>query len=379
MGYKNLVCIMNNRNYGSIISMLYFKPKNIIFIIDGDKESNDHYEQISKFFRINYPDINCSRRCVKKINHNYLGNVLEELNSKDTIISLFGDKTKAILMVYIKARELGLKCVYIDNKDDTILFIDEDKEVSISEIDIDIHDFIGISGGEILQENSKIFDDAKFINMSKFIMNNRREWETFKIIIRNYDITNWEKASLSIVQFMTMKLSHREYSILMMFLKELRNNSLGKISSRNKERITFKFTDNSCKDFTGKVGTWLEVLTYDAIKDLGFIDDAKAGVVFLWDRKEEDIKNEVDVLASYSSKLIYISCKDTSHYDSDTLNELEVYAKKIGGKTVQKILVATKESYKSTTRDRAKEMGISLLIFDKDFCEFKKKLKEIIE
>lgn len=379
MGYKNLVCIMNNRNYGSIISILFFKPENIIFIIGEDEESYEHYEQISKFFTINYPHINCSRRCVKKINNNYLGNVLEEFNSEDTIISLFGDRTKAILMVYIKAQELGLKCVYIDNKDDTMLFIDEDKEVSISEIDIDIHDFIGITGGEILDENSKIFDDPRFINMSKFIMNNRREWETFKRIMRNYNITYWDRARLNIVQFITMKLSHSEYSALIMFLKELRNNSLGKISSRNKERVTFKFMNNSCKDFIGKVGTWLEVLTYDAIKDLGFIDDAKAGVVFLWDRKEEDIKNEVDVLASYSSKLIYISCKDTSHYDSDTLNELEVYAKKIGGKTVKKILVVTKESYKSTTSDRAKEMGISLLIFDKDFHEFKNKLKEIIE
>ncbi|MCM1991978.1 Card1-like endonuclease domain-containing protein [Oceanirhabdus seepicola] len=379
MGYKNLVCIMNNRNYGSIISMLFFKPENIIFIIDEDMESNENYEQISKFFKINYSHINCSRRCVKKINNNYLGNVLKEFNSEDTIISLFGDKPKAVLMVYIKAQELGLKCVYIDNKEDTILFIDEDKEVSISEFDMDIHDFIGITGGEILEENSKIFDDERFINMSKFIMNNRREWEIFKRIKRNYDITNWDRARLNIVQFMTMKLSNREYSVLMMFLKELRKNSLGKISSRNKERITFKFSNNSCKDFIGKVGTWLEVLTYDAIKELGFIDDAKAGVVFLWDRKEEDIKNEVDVLASYSSNLIYISCKDTAHYDSDTLNELEVYAKKIGGKTVKKILVATKESYKSTTSDRAKEMGISLIIFDEDFYKFKKKLKEVIQ
>lgn len=65
MGYKNLVCVMNNRNYGSIISMLFFKPENIIFIIDEDSEKDDNYEQISKFFRINYPHVHCSKRCEK--------------------------------------------------------------------------------------------------------------------------------------------------------------------------------------------------------------------------------------------------------------------------------------------------------------------------
>ncbi|WBW97439.1 Card1-like endonuclease domain-containing protein [Oceanirhabdus sp. W0125-5] len=378
MGYKNLVCIMNNRNYGSVVSMLFFQPENIIFITNEDDNSNN-YEQISKFIENNYGHIHCSKRCVKKINNNYLGNVLKDFNREDTIISLFGDETKAVLMVYIKARELGLKCVYIDNKEDTILFIDEDKEVSISEIDIDIHDFIGINGGEILDENTKMFDEARFINMSKFILDNRREWQTFKKIASNYEIINWDKERLNIVQFRINKLDHSENSILMMFLKELENNSIGKVSSRDEDLITFKFKNNSCKDFIGKVGTWLEVLTYQAIKELGFIDDARAGVVFLWDRKEEDVKNEVDVLASYSSNLVYISCKDTAHYDSDTLNELEVYAKKIGGKTVKKILVATKESYKSTTGDRANEMGINLIIFNNDFDEFKKKLKEVIE
>ena len=44
----------------------------------------------------------------------------------------------------------------------------------------------------------------------------------------------------------------------------------------------------------------------------------------------------------------------------DALNELDVYSKRIGGNTVKKILVATKQPLKECVSERAKAMDIRL-------------------
>ena len=76
--------------------------------------------------------------------------------------------------------------------------------------------------------------------------------------------------------------------------------------------------------------------------------------------------------------MICISCKDSAKYDENTLNELKVYSDRIGGENSKKILVATKKPNKSSIIDRAKEMGIHLIILDKDINVFKKTLEAII-
>ena len=98
----------------------------------------------------------------------------------------------------------------------------------------------------------------------------------------------------------------------------------------------------------------------------------------MWDNEQIHVKNEIDVLASVDSKLVYISCKDTSRYGIDALNELDVYGKQIGGEEVIKILVATKEPFKRSGLLRAKEMGIDIVIFDGNVEELKKKLIKLI-
>ena len=65
-------------------------------------------------------------------------------------------------------------------------------------------------------------------------------------------------------------------------------------------------------------------------------------------------------------------------YNEMALNELNVYANKIGGKNAYKILVATKEPIKEPVKMRAKEMGIHLVIFDGNEEKFINKIRKII-
>ena len=100
--------------------------------------------------------------------------------------------------------------------------------------------------------------------------------------------------------------------------------------------------------------------------------------MFLWNDKSKVVRNELDVVAVKDSIVICISCKDSDKYNENTLNELDVYSNKIGGKNVYKILVATKEPIKPSVKDRAKEMGISIIIFDGKEEKFKNQIKKVI-
>ena len=83
-------------------------------------------------------------------------------------------------------------------------------------------------------------------------------------------------------------------------------------------------------------------------------------------------------LAVKDSVFICISCKDSEKYDEDALNELEVYSKRLGGNSVKKILVATKEPCKQCVIERAKAMNINLIILDKDINRFRKSIRSVI-
>ena len=148
--------------------------------------------------------------------------------------------------------------------------------------------------------------------------------------------------------------------------------------SNEKEKIRVFFKNKYLKSFIFKSGTWLEVATNNIINEIEEIDEVRSGVIFLWSDKSKVVRNELDVVAVKDSVAICISCKDSDKYNENALNELDVYSNKIGGRNVYKILVATKEPIKLSVRDRAKEMGISLIIFDGNEEKFKRQIKEAI-
>ena len=168
--------------------------------------------------------------------------------------------------------------------------------------------------------------------------------------------------------------------------KVLLNNILKKLEDMNElqyteknENIEVTFLNKYIKGFIFKSGTWLEIATNNLIKKIKEIDEARNGVVFLWSNENRTVRNEVDVVAVKDSVPRVISCKDSEKYNEMALNELNVYANKIGGKNAYKILVATREPCKGPVSIRAKEMGIHIVIFDGDENKFIKNIKAIID
>ena len=149
--------------------------------------------------------------------------------------------------------------------------------------------------------------------------------------------------------------------------------------SKNNDKVKVRFLNNYIKGFIFKSGTWLEIATNNLLKNIKEIDECRNGVIFLWNNGRKTVRNELDIIAVKDSVPICISCKDSDKYNEMALNELNVYASKIGGENAYKILVATKEPIKEPVKMRAKEMGIRLVIFDGNEKKFINTIKNIIK
>jgi len=225
-------------------------------------------------------------------------------------------------------------------------------------------------------DSSEISNDENIVEISNIIYNNLPLWHKYKQRLYDNNLfihDNIDENKMTI----NLNLAHEdEKDIIYNSLKYLRkNNMIGYEKLEN--TIEIIFINENIKGFIFKSGTWLEILIDTIINEIEDIDQVKNGVVFMW--KNEKTTNELDVVAVKDSNLICISCKDSEKYDEDALNELDLYSEKIGGKGVKKILVATKEPFKKSIKERAKLMGINLIIANGDKTVLKKQLYNVIK
>lgn len=135
-----------------------------------------------------------------------------------------------------------------------------------------------------------------------------------------------------------------------------------------------------------KAGTVLELYTLFCIlsakKETGepLVTSAVSGAVIDWENphaKLDDVKNEIDVLATYGTIPVYISCKNGC-VDSGELYKLNTVAERFGGKYAKKILVMTYYNVHDSFVQRARAMNIKLIrsVHEMGREEFIKKLSD---
>ena len=374
---KNLLCFFDEFNSGSIYTILNIKPHKVVFIIEGDREFQEDYDNVKSYLVKRISSISVDSVFLKEPIYQELEDIIKKFSKKDTVISLSSGSTLVALMAYKLSLDYGYKAVYGDvEREGMFILSDRGSAVFIrAEEELNVKDIIASSGGKSLEESSRFYEDKKIEGMMSYIINNYTKWKKLKQLFRNREYIEYN-------DFRPLKVNIKKQGLqgfenYMDFFRL--GKALGIFYYKDyDEKLIIDFINMGYKSFIFKVGTWLEVLTYSVVKSLKEIDDVKAGVVFLWDIEKERIKNEADVLASAGSQLIYISCKDTASYDEGDLNELEVYANKIGGEDSLKILVATSLPNKNTTVLRAEEMGIHIIIFNGDIKGFKSKLQRLM-
>lgn len=377
MDVEVLINQLEEHNEGSVLATKKFNPEEVIFLYEEKNQSI--LEAIKKYYEDNFPKVKFNEVKAKEGEVEKLEEIIRNNENRNILVNLTGgSKVNSLILSNICANK-GVRSIYMNIKEKILYIIDKNIRVMKEEYeDLELSSLLSASGKEIVYDSGELFSNKNLKYITKKIYANLELWHKYKQ--RLYDVNvfihNEEDSNKMIIK--TKLLNKDEKSILDKILLKLKE--IQEIDFRNIDEndIEVKFNNDYLKPFIFKIGTWLEFATKTIISEIEEIDEVKSGVVFLWNHSNSNIKNEVDVVLVKDSVVTCISCKDSDKYNEDALNELKVYASKVGGKDANKILVATKEPIKNTVRERAREMNINLVIFDGNEERFKKEIKKLI-
>ena len=372
-----LISQVDRHNEFNILATRRFNPKKTIFIYR--KEDEPFLQSLKKYYNVYFKNIEFKECLVDEGDLKTLNKIITENKNKDILVNLTGGSRINSLEMLNICKENLIKSIYIDIKNKYLYIFNNEIEIIKEEFeDLELDKLIKASGGEVINDSTELANKKDLILLTKLIYKNLELWHMYKQKLYDPNIFIHYAEKPKVIRVNLELVSIEEKDLLNRILVKLRD--IGGIDYTNEtdNKIKVEFKNEYLKSFIFKSGTWLEVATNNIINEIKEIDEVKSGVIFLWDDKSKVVRNEVDIVAVKDSIVICISCKDSDKYNEGALNELDVYSNKIGGKNAYKILVSTKEPSKAAVRDRAKEMGISLIIFDGNEEKFKNQIKSVI-
>lgn len=380
MKCKILINLLENFNEQNAIAALNLKPEKVIFLYQNNREDFEEFETIKSYLNDKVTEVEIEGIPIHEVKSKYIEPIIIKYSGEDTVINLAGGSKLMSLIAYRAAEKHEITSVFVDVEHESILNFTDNSihKLNIELEDLEVKDFIESTGGKILLHSTDLFEKSNVQEFVDYIIKNYELWNDFKMTIIHSNIAqnNDSLMNRAIINLKGINNEDKEeYHKLLTKFKEL---NLINFSYKEEQQVVIYFNNGEIKTLFLKTGTWLEVLVYKTVKGIKEVDDVKSGVLFLWDNDVRNVKNEIDVLASVKSQLVYISCKDTSKYDDGTLNELQVYAEQLGGDDVKKVLVATKPSHKRSTFSRAEEMEIHIVIFDGNVEKLRNNLQSII-
>ena len=371
-----LISQVDEHNESIILATKEFNPEIVYFIKDKSYEAK--MDTLKEYYENNFKNIKIEIFDVEEGNKEALEKIIDNVKEKNIIVNLTGGKRVNSLILLSLCLKNELKALYINIKkkimyefENNVTIFDKSFE------DLEIDDIVKASGGKIVEDSSELCNKDDLIYFAEKISSNLELWHKYKQQLYEANIFEHDTNDGKRIYIHTEGLEEDEVKLLNKILSKLVEMKEINYKKQN-DKITVNFNNNYLKAFIFKSGTWLEIETNKLINKIEEVDEAKNGVMFLWNDENQSVRNELDVVAVKDCVPIFISCKDSDKYNEMALNELNVYASKFGGENSYKILVATKEPIKSPVKIRAKEMGIHLIIFDGNEEKFINEVKEII-
>ena len=376
MGFNLIISQFDEHNEVTIMLAKKFKVTNIVMFVKKDDSSK--FRELKKLYEKVETKCLIEEIMLEPGDSKIIKDVIDLKKEKEILINLTGGERINSLILLKIAMELKLQSIYVDLLNKKRYILGQEFRVITEQLeDMTIEDITKLSGANILEDSSYLCSKKEIVDLTREILRHLQLWHKYKQRLYDNNIFNHDYKDTSKVIVNKDLLTKEELTIVSNTLAYLKETAGLEYSNKGNE-IFVTFKNNYLKGFLFKSGTWLEVLTNIVINEIKEVDEVMSSVIFLWNEGKR-IRNELDVVAVKDSILLCISCKDSDKYDEDTLNELEVYSNRLGGPKAIKILVATKQPIKISVVDRAKEMGINLVIVDKNIDSFKKQLINIIK
>lgn len=371
-----LVNQIDNHNEAIILAVKKYKPREVILIYR--KEDEEKLKSLIDYHKDNFNEVILKYINIEEGNIELLENIINSNKDKEILVNLTGGSRINSLLLLNIIKELDIKSVYLDIKNRYIYTFHRGVNIDKEDFeDMELNTILKASGGEFINDSTDFSKKEDLKLFTKTIYKNLELWHKHKQKLYDSNIFTHDINNPKSIKIKLSLFNENEKNLLNKILLKFKD--MGEIQYiEDRNEINVEFMNDYLKSFIFKSGTWLEIATNNMIKEINEIDEVKSGVMFLWNDKSKVVRNEVDVIAIKDSIPICISCKDSDKYNEDTLNELEVYSKQIGGDNSYKVLVATKEPIKLSVKERAKEMNINIIIFDGDEENFKKSIKSII-
>lgn len=369
-----LISQIDEHNEVQFMLVNKFKIKQLISISDN-KDDIINFRKIYK---------NISGKCIlieefiKEGDFNHIESIVKKYKDRNILINLTGGKRINSFILFKIGLENNIQSIYVDLLNKKRYVLGDNSRVIVQNLDDISVDNIAIAGGnKIVSDSCDLCLNEDIIKITNCIYNNLDLWNKYKHILNDTNVFIHSYKDTYNLDIDCSYFNNEESCLLNKILNKLKDMRCINYHKRN-EIMHVMFNNSYLKGFIFKSGTWLEILTNNVVNSIDGIDEVKNNVVFTWNEDPGVLRNELDVIAMKDANLICISCKDSEKYDEKALNELEVYSKRLGGERTKKVLVATKEPIKSLVNDRAKEMGINIVILDNQIDKFKRKLSDII-
>ncbi|AHM58141.1 hypothetical protein EAL2_808p06380 (plasmid) [Peptoclostridium acidaminophilum DSM 3953] len=378
-----IVGLVNRRNISLLVAIKKLNPSGVYLIHSGSKRDMYDLADISEFLNNTYPKLIIKDRRVDCYSCSAIVDTLEQIarvEKGDIVLDLSNGHPVAI--AFLKEASHRKYPVFIfSERDNRAVMIENGScsELTLKEVSFEVEDFIESGGGIVYHKSTAMFDSEEIAGILSWQVQNYPKWLRINRIIKDKALlkTFGENERETRVLLDMKNLNPKNKSLLLEYIYALHRFKLIKMDKQGKSRYFLNFKSLDFKHYVMTYGSWLEALTYSVVKHLKVMDDIESGVTLLWDKSDNPLSNEIDVMAAFKGRLVAISCKDSQRYDENTLHELELQAYKLGGTSAIKILVATSLPNKKMVVERANHMNIHLIVFDGNLNMFYKKFKQL--
>lgn len=368
-----LINFVSSNNEESILCTEYVKPKEVVFLYKDDSK----IENLKNYYETTYKNIKFTS--IEINDYTKLYKVIAEYEGRNALIDISAAGKAVSLAALYESYKRKIDVIYMDiNKKEIIRYGQEGITKSKAEFpDLDIDHIMKSIGAKILIESTEIGEEEVICKLTKLIASHMKEWNEIRPALVDSNIIVHCQNDSHIITVKTDNLTDSQSDTFYKTVNLLKEYGQIKCFKKGNE-FKIEFLSKFIKGFIFKTGSWFEIFTKMVVEEIEFIDDVKSGMMFLWDKNQNRIKNEIDVVAIKDGVVICISCKDSAKYDENALNELNVYSEKIGGENAVKILTATKYPDKTSVKNRAEEMGIDIIVYNGDKNKFKQDIRNSI-